>query len=118
MSHKGRQTQMLIKVETGLEPALAGIAKAITKLGERMSELTDSVDAALAAFLANEQDEDLALTLANETIAALQAQIDALGEGSTVNAENVAALEKVRDALLAQLPQGEASTDPEPTPEG
>jgi predicted trehalose synthase len=83
-------------------PYLSDIAQAIIKLGDRMSELTDSVDAALAAFLANEADEDAALTLANATIETLQAQIDELTAGG---AANVAELEKVRDALLAQLPQ-------------
>lgn len=97
-----------IRLDLGLTKPLGAIARAITALGDKMSDLTDSVDAALAAFVANEADEDAALTLANATIETLQAQIDALTEGG---AANVAELEKVRDALLAQLPQGE------PTPE-
>jgi len=104
-----------------LRGGLDRIAQSIDQLGVQMSALTDSVRDALEAFLANEADEDAALTAARATIVLLEQQIEDLGEGAVVNAENVAALEQVRDALLAQLPQEQPPVDPvpaEPTDEG
>lgn len=99
---------------SGLKGALQMIALAIINLGEHVSELTESVDAALAAFTAAENDEDAAAeaaaALAAATIASLEAQIAELEAGG---AANIAELEKVRDALVALTP---TAPDPDPAP--